>query len=102
MPTRPLRCAWQASETAATLIGHAGRVNCVKWSTSLSGLRDEAPALLASGSADGAVILWSIDLADQQQPWRTAAVLQVLLTFQLRPPPPTPPVASSNLLGACP
>jgi len=77
-PSGRHRCVCQASETAATLIGHAGRVNCVKWSTSLSGVRDEAPAVLASGSADGAVILWSIDLADQQQPWRTAAVLQVL------------------------
>jgi WD40 repeat protein len=79
----------QASETAATLIGHAGRVNCVKWWTSLSGSRGEAPSLLASGSADGAVILWSIDLSNGQSPWRIVAVLKVLLAFG--PPSPSPP-----------
>ena len=71
----------QATATAATLIGHAGRVNCVRWSTSLSGSRDDASALLASGSADGAVILWSIDLFNLQTPWRIAALLKVLCSL---------------------
>jgi elongator complex protein 2 len=66
----------QDFKVVATLLGHAGRVNCVRWlsAAELGGGAGSAP-VLASGAADGGVILWALALGADGAPWRLAARL---------------------------
>ncbi|KAI8476319.1 MAG: WD40 repeat-like protein [Monoraphidium minutum] len=49
----------EQDELLATLVGHTGRVNCVKWISSEACGDWHGCQLLASGAADGAVRVWA-------------------------------------------
>lgn len=95
----------QRARIVATLVGHAGRVNCVKWlpvacdgkhlipvycpsslSTRLLALPSAIPVkiaglrswkALASGAADSSILVWIWCPDVPQQPWHIAARLNV-------------------------
>jgi WD40 repeat protein len=74
---RPPRNALQRDEMLATLQGHAGRVNCVKWVPAAAGGARRGGSLLLSGGADGSVRVWAWRGEGAAPPWACLHTLEV-------------------------